>query len=284
MARAHIITKTILHKVYPRRKQWAHKGIGGRLLVIGGNDTLTGSAIFNSMGAYRSGCDLVYIAAPKRAADVAAAHSPNIMTYPLHGDFLSLQHLPVLLKLTQRVDAVVLGGGMGRLSDTQTLVDALVSKVAIPMVIDADAIRALGTRNRLKLNENRILTPHADEFRALTGIKVGGGLEGRVGAASAAATGIGCTVLLKGHVDVIASPDGSVALNKNGNALMTKGGFGDTLAGICGAYLARGIGPLNAAKAAAFVNGRAGDIAAKKFGESTLATDLLDSIHMAIRR
>ena len=64
---------------------------------------------------------------------------------------------------------------------------------------------------------------------------------------------------------------------------MTKGGFGDTLAGVCGALLARGVGPYSAACAAAWINGKAGDLAAKKFGEGVLASDLLSEIPDAIK-
>jgi NAD(P)H-hydrate epimerase len=65
---------------------------------------------------------------------------------------------------------------------------------------------------------------------------------------------------------------------------MTKGGFGDTLAGICGAMLARGVNPFDAACAAAYINGKAGELAAGKFGEGVLASDLIDEIHNVLRR
>jgi NAD(P)H-hydrate epimerase len=65
---------------------------------------------------------------------------------------------------------------------------------------------------------------------------------------------------------------------------MTKGGFGDTLTGICGALLARGAEPFDAACAAAWINGIAGELAAKKSGEGTLASDVFEFIPAAIRK
>ena len=69
-----------------------------------------------------------------------------------------------------------------------------------------------------------------------------------------------------------------MALNKTGSPLMTVGGMGDTLAGICGALLARGISPFEAGQAAAYINGLAGERAGKKLGESLTATDLIEAI------
>jgi NAD(P)H-hydrate epimerase len=88
--------------------------------------------------------------------------------------------------------------------------------------------------------------------------------------------------LLKGKTDII-SDGKEVALNKTGSPFMTKGGTGDTLAGIAGALLARGIPPFEAGQAAAYINGIAGELAAKKFGEGLMATDLIEAIPEAIK-
>jgi len=87
---------------------------------------------------------------------------------------------------------------------------------------------------------------------------------------------------LKGAVDIIS--DGKrTALNKTGSSFMTKGGCGDTLAGICGALLARKVDAFTAACAAAYINGRAGEIAVKEYGEGMLPTDLIKNIPKAIK-
>ena len=91
----------------------------------------------------------------------------------------------------------------------------------------------------------------------------------------------GFTVLLKGPTDIIASED-KVLLNQTGTPYMTKGGTGDVLAGICGALMARGISPFESAACAAFLNGRAGELASEQFGEGMLATDVINSIPRAM--
>ena len=59
---------------------------------------------------------------------------------------------------------------------------------------------------------------------------------------------------------------------------MTVVGTGDTLAGVAGAILARGIEPFLAGQAAAFINGLAGDMAGQKYGEGLMASDLIKEI------
>jgi len=72
-------------------------------------------------------------------------------------------------------------------------------------------------------------------------------------------------------------------LNRTGSPLMSKSGTGDTLAGICGALLARGVPGFQAACAAAWINGSAGELAAKEFGESLMAQNIVENIHKVLK-
>ena len=278
------VEKSILTRIYPRREPWVHKGRFGRLLLVCGSERLTGSACFAGMAAYRAGTDLVYIVAPQRAADVAANYSPVLMTRPLTGTRLEEKHEQDVLETISEVKAtaVVIGPGLWREEETMKTITNLVRQIRLPMVIDADAIRAIGRLKEPVKLENAVFTPHANEFRELTGKTVTDRLEERARTVEEEAVKLGSVILLKGHVDVIS--DGTkTALNRTGTPFMTKGGLGDTLTGICGAYLARGVDGYTAACAAAYVNGKAGEIASKKYRESLLPTDLIDHIHEAIR-
>ena len=278
------VDPSILAKVYPRREPWVHKGRFGRLLLVCGSERLTGSACFAGMAAYRAGTDLVYIVAPQRAADVAANYSPVLMTRPLTGARLEEKHEQDVLETISEVKAtaVVIGPGLWREEETMKTITNLVQHIRLPMVIDADAIRAIGRlREPIRL-KNAVFTPHANEFKELTGKTVTDRLDERTRTVEEAARRLGSVILLKGHIDIIS--DGTrTALNRTGTPFMTKGGLGDTLTGICGAYLARGVDGFTAACAAAYVNGKAGEIASKKYRESLLPTDLIDHIHEAIR-
>ncbi len=278
------VQKAILSRVYPKRQPWVHKGRFGRLALICGSERHTGSACFAGMAAYRAGTDLVYVIAPQRAADVAANYSPVLMTTPLSGPRLDEKHVDEVLDTISEVKATALliGPGLWRAGETLNAIIQLMDRINLPMVVDADAIRAVGQHRGSRRPERCVFTPHANEFRALTNSIVDEEMTTRVSSVKREAKKLDSTILLKGHVDIISDGEKTV-LNRTGTSYMTKGGLGDTLAGICGAYLARGVDCLTAACAGAYVNGKAGEIVSRKYGESLLPTDLIDSIHQAIR-
>ena len=118
---------------------------------------------------------------------------------------------------------------------------------------------------------------HSKEFELLSGVKPDQKMITRLEQVRDLAKKLGCTVLLKGHIDVI-SDGKDIATNQTGNPCMTKGGTGDTLAGIAGTFLAQGRSALLAGCAAAYINGLAGDLAANKLGEGLMAMDLVNAI------
>ena len=274
------INRTILAKIYKNRPQWSHKGNYGNLLIIGGSKKYSGSPTFAALAAIKSGVDLTTIVAPKRAADIAASFSPDLITEPLDGDYINRKHLKTLLALSKEHDAVVIGGGLEKRAETMKTVEDFLTKNEKPCVIDADAISAIVKMKRLK--PNHVLTPHAHEFYEVTKTDPVYDHEERVKQASDLAVKKNCVVLLKGSFDIITNGKNSF-INTTGNPFMTKGGTGDTLAGICGAILARGNEPIDAGCGAAFINGAAGDLAARKYGESLLASNIVDEISHIVK-
>jgi NAD(P)H-hydrate epimerase len=225
----------------------------------------------------------VTIVAPERAANIIASFKPDLIAFPLKGDYFTKDHLEEVIQFTKRKDAVVIGGGMTRRPEVLEFILEFLKRNQLPTVIDADAIHALANDKKIVKGRPVIITPHSQEFFILSGKRVGTDLKERIKSTGVLAKEIQTTILLKGHLDIIS--DGKrTAINKTGSPYMTKGGCGDTLAGICGAYLARGLDVFTSACAAAFVNGRAGEIAAKKWGEGLLASDLIDCIPVAISR
>jgi len=277
-----VVTKSILKKVYGKRDPWSRKYDFGHLLVIGGSKQYSGSPTFNALAALRSGVDLVTVIAPERAANIIASFKPDLIAYPLGCDYFSTEQLEEVLQMTDRKNAVVIGGGMTRRPEVMEFEDEFLKKIELPVVIDADAIYALSKNKDVIKGKHAIITPHSREFTTLSGKKVGTDLKERIKYVDATAKEIGATILLKGHIDVISDGERTV-MNRTGSPFMTKGGCGDTLAGICGAYLARGLDAFTSACAAAFVNGRAGELAARKYKESMMASDLIEEISNAIR-
>jgi hydroxyethylthiazole kinase-like uncharacterized protein yjeF len=275
------ISRKILKEIYPERKSQAHKYDFGHLLIIGGSKIYSGSPALAGLAAYRSGVDLVTIVAPERAANIAASFTPDLITYPLAGNWLSKEHLSELLDLSKT--AVLIGNGLSKKPETLEAVKEYLKKIELPAVIDADAIQAVAQEKEILANRNFIITPHLHEFFVLTGREIiKENLAQRINLVKEMSAQFKTTILLKAEIDII-SDGKTTALNETGNPYMTVGGTGDTLAGICGSLLAQGIDPFKAACAAAYINGRAGDLAASKLKQSLIASDLIPAINQIVR-
>ena len=284
------VNKSILKNIYQKRPDDARKYDYGLLLVIGGSEFYSGSPAFSALAAFKTGVDMVRIIAPKRAADIIASFSPNLAAYPLEGLRLNKEHLTTLISMTESAKAaakgktaVVIGGGIGRSQETQEVVLEYLSQVSVPVVVDADGIYALGKKPETISDRPSLITPHAREFFVLTGKEVAElSDEEKIKIVQEEAGRLKTTILLKGKIDIISNGK-EVAIAKAGSPYMTVGGMGDTLAGVCGALLARGVSPFEAAQAGILINDLAGEIACKKLGESTMATDLIEAIPKIIK-
>jgi len=255
------------------------KGDNGRILIVAGSREFSGAAALAALSALRAGSDLAVVLAPSPAAMALKSMGPDIIAVPLPGDYLNLQHLDTILEYADRSDVVVLGPGIGRRGETEELVRVLVDRIRKPMVIDADAIKALAGARIGRYDV--VLTPHAGEFRILTGMEVPEGLTSRIEVVKRGADSVGAIVLLKGRYDIIS--DGKrVKVNKTGNPAMTVGGTGDVLTGLVASLMTKSSDVLEAAAVAAFINGIAGDLALRDLGGyHLLASDLLNYIPKA---
>jgi len=258
-------------------------------LVISGSERITGAGILVGMAAFRAGVDTVYQAGPKRSMDVVAKYYPAFLTLPLDGKQLERRHVPEILEFMEEmgIAAVEIGNGLWRTNETRKAVIELVKKIKLPMVIDADAIRAMKDAKDMLSKKESLILPHSDEFRELTGIHIVDitSVDKRTKIVKEQAGKLKTVILLKGHVDII-SDGNKVVLNNVHSNLQTKGGFGDTLAGICAALISRKINKVDlftAACAAAYINGKAGVFAVKKYGIGVLPTDAINEIPNVIK-
>jgi NAD(P)H-hydrate epimerase len=174
-----------------------------------------------------------------------------------------------------RVKAVVVGPGLGRSEGTAAAVRRLLAVARVPMVVDADALFALGSLDDpIRFLRSRpgptVLTPHDGEFSRLAGCPPG---PRRISAVRHLAFTTGATVLLKGSTTIVADPDGDVLLSNAGDARLATAGSGDVLSGVIGALLAQGLDAPRAAAAGAFVHGTAAGLGWRR---GFVAGDLLD--------
>ena len=182
--------------------------------------------------------------------------------------------------MLEKVDALVIGPGLGLAPETVDSVEEILSLSRLkklPVLLDADAIKALKDTLDILRDGNFLLTPHAGEFEIISRVRVSNNWKERVETCVEFAKENRCTLLLKGHETVIT--DGKrLKVNRTGNPAMATGGTGDVLSGIAGTYLAQGTDTFHAASASAFIHGKAGDLAYEEKGFHIVASDLLDKI------
>lgn len=279
--------------VKPRPSE-AHKGDFGRLLVIGGSEVFSGAPALVALAALRTGVDLAYVAAPQKTAYAIASMSPNLITVKLEGEHLNPRNNAVIKRYLEVSTGAVIGPGLGLHIETKDAVNeviTLIEAAKIPLLLDADGLKAFAESKR-KVDIPFVLTPHAGEYKILTGEAPSTDLKKRAEKVQTKAKELGATILLKGNVDIIS--DGKrVKLNFTGNPGMTVGGTGDVLSGIVGAFLAQKADPFEAAVAGAFINGAAGDFVKSEKGYHMVPTDIIDwiprvmdnpMIHLRVRK
>ena len=213
----------------------AHKYTRGVVGLRTGSERYPGAAVLSATGAVHAGAGMVRYLGP---AAVAAK---------------VLDALPSVVVGTGRLDAQVLGCGWGdQAYGTGIVAEAVAS--GLPLVIDADGLRYLPAR----LHPGVLLTPHAGELARLLGCDRADVEADPLNRVREAAKRFGATVLLKGATQLVATPDDPVVrVAVPGPAWTAQAGSGDVLAGMCGALLAAGVPPVDAALLAASVQAMA---------------------------
>jgi NAD(P)H-hydrate epimerase len=271
-----------------RRPADAHKGQFGHLLVVAGSRGKTGAAALAARAALRSGAGLVTVATPTSQQPIVATLGVEHMTHALPetaAGALAKAALGPIRELAATMDAVALGPGLSLHPEAQALARALVAELPRPMVVDADALSALAGHLDILAGAPgpRVLTPHPGEMARMLGVTIAEIQSDRIEITRAFAVKHRVWLVLKGARSVVAAPDGRVWINPTGNPGMAKGGSGDVLTGMAGAFLARGLTPAAALQTAVYFHGLAGDLGRAERGEEgLLASDIVEAIPRAL--
>ena len=261
-ARAHLVEACDVTNWLAPRDTATHKWRAA-VWVIAGSPGMTGAARLAAGGAMRAGAGYVRLSVP-------GGHDPGAPTEVVQ---VSLSRaLAVDAVETARFGAVVVGPGLGRDPALAEALGRFVTALARPLVLDGDALTMLGTHASELLSRRAhptVLTPHDREFRDLAGDEPAAD---RFASVRSLAARCNAVVLLKGPTTIVADPQGIVLVSTTGDSRLATAGTGDVLAGIVGAFLARGVEPLRAAAGAAYVHGAAARLAPV---EGMIASDLL---------
>lgn len=276
-------------RFFAARRPDTHKGTYGHVLVVAGSRGKTGAASLAAKAALKMGAGLVTVATPESCLPMIARSMDELMTEPLAetpGGTISGKGLARILDLLKGKDALLLGPGISTHPETAKFVLALLPRVRIPMVIDADALNIVASKPDVlaALCAQAVLTPHPGEFARLTGLTTKAILEDRLGTATSFAMSYKAYLVLKGHRTLVACPDGCIHVNSTGNPGMATGGSGDVLGGMIASQIAQERDVEAATVSAVYAHGLAGDIGAEALGEKALtAGDLIKFLPKALR-
>ncbi|GHU82862.1 bifunctional NAD(P)H-hydrate repair enzyme Nnr [Clostridia bacterium] len=294
ISKSEFVTETIEEEfivdTLPKQNKSANKGSAGALLTVCGSAGMAGAAVLCNTAALRSGIGLLKAAIPKSVYPIVAPSIPQAICLPTWETVdgkLALNSAPVLLEEADKVQALVIGCGLGTGKETEDLVCEIVKNAEIPIVIDADGINAIAKHIDVlkETNAEIIITPHPGEMARLARCKTDEVQNNRLIIAQWFAQKYKVTLVLKGANTIVVAKDGTTLINTTGNTGMAKGGSGDVLSGIIGSFLAMGAKPYKAAAAAVYCHGAAGDQAAREHGKLFMQpTDLINELQFVYKK
>lgn len=252
----------------PVRFPDAHKGVAGRVWIVGGHAGTVGAPVLSGLGALRTGAGLVTIHSQEAGvAALAVQQAPELMarTHP------DLRVLEDEIGAGKRPDAVALGMGLG---PQAAAIARRVLAWKLPTVLDADALQPelRGLLHRLGHDEV-VWTPHPGEAARLLETSAAEVTADPLAAARELQRQYGGVVVLKGGPSTIAAPDG-LMVSRGGHPGMASAGMGDTLSGVIAALLGQGLSARDAALCGVRLHARAGELAGEAHGYGLSATDV----------
>jgi hydroxyethylthiazole kinase-like uncharacterized protein yjeF len=284
-----LVEKGTVMPFFKKRKKDSHKGTFGHLLAVSGSLGKTGAAGLAGKAALRMGAGLVTIATAASALPGIARSMMELMTEPLAetpAKTVAREALPRVIELMKGKNAILLGPGLSTHPSTAEFVLALLPKIKVPAVIDADGLNIISSDPEVlrRLQAPAVLTPHPGEFARLVGRSSADVLKYRLELVPAFAEKYGVHLVLKGYRTLTAAPDGRVFVNPTGNPGLATGGSGDVLSGMIASQIIQETDFLGAILSAVYVHGLSADIAAEKLSQKYLtAGDVIRYLPRALK-
>jgi len=262
----------------PKRKIDGHKGTFGKINVIGGSTGMTGAPALTGFSALKMGAGLVKIYLPEEIRALTASYYPELITATINYEKLD--------ELTDNIDVLVLGPGLGQSKKAKKIVDKLLLDSKKPMIIDADGINLISDLDLLKNNKFPILlTPHPGEMARLIDSSIKEIQDKSIEIAREFSQKYNVYLILKGATTIVSLPDGRIYLNLTGNDGLATAGSGDVLTGIVAGIMAQGLSVEETAILAPYIHGLAGDIASDDINSySITASDIINYLPVAIKQ
>lgn len=271
----------------PARKKSSHKGNYANIKIIAGSDTMCGAAFMahsSCMAALRSGAGMVTLAVPSSIKCAYMGRVTESMLFFLQDENGKIkfckEEIDILLA---KADVLIIGMGLGTSFEVGKILQYVLKNYDLTMIIDADGLNSLNIEWLLDTKCKVILTPHIGEFSRLCGRSIQDIRQNSVNIAQEFCQKYKCELVLKSNATIILN-GAKTHLNAVGTPAQAKGGSGDVLAGVLGAFC--GIMPIfDAAVYACYVCGSAAVAAEKELGSySVLASDIIKNIPIILKK
>ncbi|MBP5726753.1 MAG: NAD(P)H-hydrate dehydratase, partial [Clostridia bacterium] len=284
-----LIEASDLEALFRPRKNFSNKGTYGYTALIGGSKRYSGAIRLAGMAsaAMRAGAGVVKLAVPDVIFSTVAPAVLESTVFQLSDDGNEITFSEKeFTELTANVKTAAFGMGIGTGAGAAEALDWLLSHYTGRLIVDADGLTLLSRMDRETIRNaacTLVLTPHIKEFSRLTGLTVDEILSSPIASAETYAKETGVILLLKGPATIITDGE-TTCLTDTGCAGRATAGSGDVLSGILAAILGYAPDPLLGTAAAAWINGKAGELAQNRYGDiSMVAGDTVASIAEAIR-
>ena len=285
-----VIDGALAKSILPHRPLDGHKGTFGKIMLVAGSPNYIGAAALAGESAYRSGVGLVTIATARELVKIVASHLREPTWLPLADDdgAIAESASETVAEASLAYDALLIGCGLGLHWSTRAFVWRLLNSGPLPpLIIDADALNALGQQSEWShtLPQNTIITPHSGEMARLTGLSTRAIKADRWHTARKYAEQWDVIVVLKGAYTIVAGPKGYASVVPIKTDALATAGTGDILAGLIAGLCAQGVSAYNSARLGAYLHALAGVLATDKIGNSrsVIAGDVLAELGSAFK-
>ncbi len=280
-----LLDRETLKGFFPKRKRDTHKGDYGKAAIVAGSMEYTGAAYLSTAACLRSGAGYTVLFTPEKILPYYVLKAPEALLVPLNDGgrvAFSKENFQKLLSYT----SIAYGMGVGKSADVAKGAEYLIKSYTGKLLLDADALNSLAEYSDLdKVFSEKaceiLLTPHVKEFSRLCKKSVEEIINDPIAAAVAFAKKHFVSVLLKSATSIITDGE-RIAVNTAGTAGQAKAGSGDVLSGTAAGLCACGLSAFEGGCAAAYLTGKAAELAVKETGEySLLPTDVIDKLGKA---
>ena len=272
------LTRSHVMANFPQRPRDSHKGLFGKVVVLGGADGMIGAALLAARAALNMGAGCVHVGLVAKNPPGVDFLQPEIM---LHSATVALQ--------LREVNVLAVGCGMGIDMTAQKFLHAALDSDSA-LVLDADALNILAQRPDLRTQLSArtaacVLTPHPGEAARLLACSTKEIQADRVAAVQKIAQALNCSVVLKGADSVCATRNGHLFLNTTGNPGMSSAGMGDVLTGMIAGFIAQGMTADHAMSLAVHLHGAAADALAEQLsGIGMTATEVIERARLLLNQ